>query len=140
VSASDTEDLAKMMTELPIETAYYSNGVFWAGLLKIGCYLADISFDPMKHVKAYHSFKADFFRNNRLVTILGIDTDSMIVKAIRVASYPPKLLDSLYLTFANFTPKDSYSDVYDVFLQAMDGFPLEFLWLVFEEAGFFGER
>jgi hypothetical protein len=125
---------------LSLETAYYSRGTFWVGILKVGNLLVELSFDPMKHFLAYGSFSADFFRTNRLVTILGVDTATMILKVIRVGSYPHKFLDSLYLTFANFKPSEWYSEFYDYFLNRISSYSLETLWDNFERAGTFGEK
>ena len=59
----------------------------------------------MLELNAGHSFSAEFFRENALVTILGIDSKGMVLKAGRIATYLSKFLSSLYLTFSRFTPR-----------------------------------
>jgi hypothetical protein len=133
------EEIIQMISEEPIRSAYYSRNTFWVGLLKIGDLLASLTFNPMKHLLAYGSFNANLFRKNRLVTILGVDGDSMIIKTIRVVAYAPNFLSSLYFTFANFKPSESYNEQYDHLLNVISVMTIEHCWRLFEKTDVFGE-
>ena len=92
----------------------------------------------MLELNAGHSFSAELFRGNALVTILGIDSRGMVLKAGRVVTYPSKFLSSLYLTFSRFTPSSDYSRQYQAYLAHLRRFDEKTLWQRAEQSGFFG--
>lgn len=108
--------------------------------MKIGKDLFEIPFDPARHIRAGCKFSREFFRQSQLVTILGIDSRSLILKSLRVATFPQKFLDSLYLTYAHFEPHMMYSDIYEVFKAPYSQLPLEKVWEMAEKSGSFGEK
>ena len=121
-----------------IRTAYLAEPPFWLGFIRIGNIICELEVDPMLELNAGHSFSAELFRGNALVTILGIDSRGMVLKAGRVVTYPSKFLSSLYLTFSRFTPSSDYSRQYQAYLAHLRRFDEKTLWQRAEQSGFFG--
>lgn len=121
-----------------IRTAYLAEPPFWLGFIRIGSIICELEVDPMLELNAGHSFSAEFFRENALVTILGIDSKGMVLKAGRAVTYPSKFLSSLYLTFSRFTPSGDYSRQYQAYLAHLRRFDEKTLWQRAEQSGFFG--
>jgi hypothetical protein len=133
-----TEKEAEHIGGGKIETAYWLDRGFWLGLLKIGEMLFEITFDPMVHYLSYQGFSRDLFRENRAVTIIGIDTADMVVRALRASTYPWKFLSGLFEAFDGFYPRDSYTKEYRRLLESFA--PLPLLWENFTPGGYFGEK
>ena len=123
-----------------IESAYWSSGGFWLGVLKIGKMMQQLAFNPMVHLFNYKRFSSDLFQENRLVTFVGIDSVDMTVKVLRAATYPWKFLVSLEEAFRGFSPHDDYSRVYDRIINGFNYLPLMHLWGKFTPGGYFGEK
>ncbi len=124
-----------------IEAAYVSDPPFWMGMIKVGKTLCEIEFDPALHLRGRGSFDPECFRKNTLVTILGIDSKTKIIKALKVATFPVKLLDSIYLSYsgnANWT--QGYSQKYQLFLNHKRAVSMEALWDKMDKAGYFGDE
>ena len=54
-----------------IRTAYLAEPPFWLGFIRIGGIICELEVDPMLELNAGHSFSAEFFRENALVTKIG---------------------------------------------------------------------
>jgi hypothetical protein len=135
-----TEEEVEHIGGRQIESAYWSGGSFWLGLLKIGEMLQEITFDPMVHFLHYQCFSPFMFRENRLVTFVGIDSADMTIKVLRTTMYPWKFLDSLFEAFRDFYPRDDYTIVYQRLIRKFDRLPLTTLWENFMPGGYFGEK
>jgi hypothetical protein len=135
-----TEEEIEHISARPIESAYWSEGGFWLGILKIGRMMQELSFDPMIHVLNYQSFSPELFRENRIVTIVGIDSADMTVRALHAATYPWKFLRSLFEAFKGFCPQEGYSEAYGKIINEHDHLPLTALWGKFTPGGYFGEK
>jgi hypothetical protein len=135
-----TEEEAEHIGGSKIESSFWYGYGFWLGMLKIGKILQDLSFDPMVHYQNYRSFSPDLFRENRSVTIIGVDTAKMTIKTLRAATYPWKFLESLQIAFDKFIPHVDYSNLYQELNNEFDRLPLQLLWNQFIPGGCFGEK
>lgn len=135
-----TKEEALAIRKKPISTAAVSEPPYWLGAIKIGPVICELEYDPMRDVKRGQPFSADFFRENSLVTILGIDSRDMNLRALRAATYPPKLLRSLFEAYSEFTPDEKYSMGYQTFLFRHRKGTIEDLWQKMTKTGAFGEK
>jgi hypothetical protein len=134
------EEEAELIGTHEIESAYWHNGGFWLGMLKIGEMLQELSFDPMVHYLNFGSFSPDLFLENRIVSFVGIDTADMTIKVMRAATYPWKFLESLHVAFGGFSPRDDYSYLYQGVGDDFDRLPMWLLWEKLTPGGCFGEK
>ncbi len=133
-----TNQEARGIAKAPIQSGYFAESQYWMGLIKVGSFTHELTFNPMKHLEGRGSFSHEFFRESQLVTILGISCPTLTLKAFRVATYPPKFLDTMYLTFARFEPSETYNMIYDIFLGGLRTQTLERLWNDCTKTGNFG--
>jgi hypothetical protein len=135
-----SEEEAELINSSKIESVYWSEGGFWLGVLKMGEMLQQLAFDPMQHFRGYGDFSPDLFSENRLATFVGIDAESKIIRALRVATYPHQFRVSLYQAFQDFQPREDYTEVYSQLIWKFDQLPLSTLWKNFTPSGYFGEK
>lgn len=135
-----TDQEADNIAKAPIETGYFAESQYWMGLIKVGSFIHELTFSPMRHVEGRGGFSHEFFRESQLVTILGIDCPSLTLRAFRAATYPPKFLDSLYFTFSRFELSELYQPAYDLFLAGLRTQTLETLWRECVKTGNLGDK
>jgi hypothetical protein len=83
-----TSDELECTQSSRIETAYFSYGGYWLGMLKMEGMLYELEFDPMLHWLAYGTFSNELFKTNRIVSIIGLESADMRVKVLRAATCP----------------------------------------------------
>ena len=133
-----TSDEAKKIRLSQIESAYTAESYFWFGLIKIDEMIFELQFSPMEFFVHYGHFSVELFKDNQLVRILGVDSDSMKLIVIRCMTYPPKFSESIRSTFEGFEPFIGYDVAYNNrFLNTWRQFSVEKLWQKAEKTGFF---
>jgi hypothetical protein len=135
-----TDKEANEIENLPIYTGYFADPPYWFGVMQIGNSQFELEFDPKKYIARTGYFSKDIFRENKPGTIVGVDSMSLIIKALRIATYPPQLLNSLYFTYSKFSPHDMYSDIYSMFLADLRRYDVPTLWDKCTKTGCFGDR
>jgi hypothetical protein len=109
-------------------------------MLKIGEMYFELCFDPVVHTRAHGSFSPELFRENRLVSFVGIDTKTELIRTLRAATYPRKFLESLYLAYQLYEPKLDYGEFYKGLTESWEVRSLPQSWQLYHPCGMFGGK
>lgn len=139
---SPTETEIALAKSGSVETAFYANAPFWLGMFRFvedrSIYF-DVTFDITKYPAYELQARIENIKNAGLVFIPLIDTNTGIVRSIRVATLPAAFIGSLYLCVSDPLPS-GFSRKYNAWLNQVYQFQTADLWSQGKETGYLGEE